>query len=209
MTRSRKPRWTRSRRSPASKPPTASPSHPPNPGPSALSHPRSSLPSSCGRASGKVAARIARSRRSVMAVRLRPFVFLGLVLSLVLGPAIGLAQTGGPDPDSPIQVPTEADNRTPTVRLDPTATVASSPDDQEATPGASPIAVAGPDLAAMTLDSRSMPDEYQLIGESYTPIEDLLDAMLGLIDRDELLATGIIAVYQSSYINVEDGSTIR
>jgi hypothetical protein len=151
-----------------------------------------------------------------------------LVLCLVSGSGVALAQTDGPDPDSPIQIPTDdandddlpeetptkAESDTPTIHLDLTSTptAASTPDDDDATPvvpEASTVAAAVPDLAAMTLDSRSMPDEFQLIGEAYTPIEELLDAMLGLIDRDELLATGILALYQSTYVNVADGSTIK
>ena len=159
-----------------------------------------------------------------MDARHRPFVILVLVLGLILAPAIALAQTDGPDPDSPIQIPTRASNdddlpkasptekedETPTIGFDSTATrtVESSPDDP-ATPAASPVAAVEPDLAAMTLDSRAMPEEFVLIGEAYTQIDDLLDATLGLIDRDALLDTGILAFYQSEYVNVEDGNTIR
>lgn len=147
-----------------------------------------------------------------MALRNRFTVMLAVLVLLVSVSGLAVAQTDGPDPDSPIQLPTADTNdgdqpaETPTVPPSPTSTPTSAPTDSKASPVAAPGEF---DLAAMTLDSSAIPEEFILIGEAYAPLEGLADSFIGLINHEELLATGIAGFYQSTYINAASGDTLR
>jgi hypothetical protein len=172
-----------------------------------------------------------------MFVRSRLVALLTVLLITIALSGIAVAQTGGPDPDSPVQerTPTPANDQKedpfpsgddedaePTEDSDdsaPTAGVedaASPPSDAtpisgDATPAgdATPVASAGDvDLAAMTLDSNSIPEDFVLIAEYYTSPQEIADSRAGQIDDEELFATGIQTFYQSFYINA-DGNRLR
>ncbi|MDQ2682003.1 MAG: hypothetical protein M3Y37_00610 [Chloroflexota bacterium] len=121
--------------------------------------------------------------------------------------------------DDDTTAPGEGDEDTDTApsdddALDPAddddATEPSDDDDlaPDASPAASPAGEEGVDIAAITLDSTSLPEGWFLISEGFTSGEQLADDLDGLIDGDELLATGIQTYYSSTYLNAE-GNTVR
>jgi hypothetical protein len=138
----------------------------------------------------------------------RRFMIVLVVLLVTLSAGgFALAQTDGPDPDSPIKLET------------PDATEDVAPEDEEddvdGTPDAGPNLEATPissgdvQLAAMTLDSNDLPEDWHLIQESYTSPEDLISGLSGLIDADDLAATGLLNFYDSYYVNPADLNTVR
>ena len=172
-----------------------------------------------------------------MFVRSRLAALLTVLLITIALSGIAVAQTDGPDPDSPVQerTPTPANDEkedpfpsgddedaVPTEDSEDTAPTggdedsASPPSDAtpisgDATPtgDATPVASAGDvDLAAMTLDSDSFPEEFILIAEYYTSPQEIAEGRAGQIDDEELFATGIQTFYQSFYVN-QDGNRLR
>ena len=135
-----------------------------------------------------------------MAVRSRMLVIL---IVLVLGfSASGLviAQSSGPDPNSPVQ------DRTPTPgtdqKSDHPALGAATPAAGEPTTPSTLDVSAFP--AAMTLDSSVIPDDYTLFYEIYFTPEEIADRRAGQIDREQLLSTGLEASYESFYRDSDD-----
>ncbi len=142
----------------------------------------------------------------------RLLTLLAVLLLTLSATGIGLAQSDGPDPNSPIKLETPVlmMNQVPVNRTKAKIRNTDADDEDDATPEsvASPVAGGDVSLAAMVLDSSSLPEGWFLIGEGYTSAEDLANSLAGQIDPAALLATGLELYYDSYYVNAE-GNTVR
>jgi hypothetical protein len=150
-----------------------------------------------------------------MFIRSRLIAVIAVLLLAFTASGLAVAQTGGPDPNSPVKertpTPEATETRSAPPKVTPVATVravtptsASSP--QVGTPGAAATPLTGAEeipLAAMTLDDTTIPSDFQLFVEYYqTPEEYLADSYLqGQVKLEQLTATGMIGMYTSIYID--------
>jgi hypothetical protein len=155
-----------------------------------------------------------------MFIRSRLIAAFAVLLLALSASGLAFAQSGGPDPNSPVKertpTPEETSTRSAPQRATPQSTVrattptpASSP--AEGTPGAAatPLTSAGEiPLAAMTLDDTTIPSDFQLIAETYTSPDELAASMIGQVTPEQIAATGMIGMYTSYYIN-RDRNTVR
>lgn len=137
----------------------------------------------------------------------RRLLTLMMVLMLALGGGgIALAQDDGPSPDSPTK--DRNDDSADEEADDP------NQDDGEATPvvddGPLPEAPDGPlDLAAMTLDSAELPEDYQLLSEAYIDLGLLEANYVDVLEPGELEDLGIVGYYETTYTSVDGDNRIR
>ncbi|MDQ3043701.1 MAG: hypothetical protein M3R06_00930 [Chloroflexota bacterium] len=64
-------------------------------------------------------------------------------------------------------------------------------------------------LAAMTLDSTSIPGGFQLLAEQYLTAERLVTEVGGGVSLESLTGTGFVGAYQSSYVDLNGETQIR
>ena len=155
-----------------------------------------------------------------MFIRSRLIAVFAVLFLILTASGIAVAQTGQPDPNSPVKDRTPTPEATESRSAPPKATAeatvravtptpASSP--EEGTPGAAATPLTGAEeipLAAMTLDDTKIPSDFQLIAETYTTPEELAAGMAGQISAEQIAATGMIGMYTSYYIN-RDRNTVR
>ncbi|HRA46957.1 MAG TPA: hypothetical protein PK819_02680 [Thermomicrobiales bacterium] len=136
-------------------------------------------------------------------MRLRIVSYVAVVIMAMTGISVAFAQ--GANPNNPVAMPTasaeptndffdQSNKKTPTPQ----------DDGETAAPEASPVATddgARPDLAAMVLDSSSLPDGWLLYGEQYIAPEQLVQGLAGLVSADEIEALGMTGYYESTYVN--------
>jgi hypothetical protein len=155
-----------------------------------------------------------------MSVRSRLLAVLAVLILVMSASGLAIAQSDNPDPNAPVKerTPTPGGGKSSLPRQSsPEAT--SSP--VEGTPGslpgeagtptgaATPLATGGNvSLAAMTLDSSTIPKDFQLAAESYTTLDELIANLAGQVQPDQLKATGLINMYTSYYVN-KDRNTVR
>ena len=146
-----------------------------------------------------------------MTMRAHLLAVFAVLLLAMSASGLAFAQSEGPNPNNPVQ------DRTPTPSQDEKSTRPAPDEDEpdptetaEGTPEAKvEVPLTGNSLlAAMTLDSETIPEEFTLLFENFTTPEELADNLAGQVDREALLATGIEMYYESYYIN-NDGNTIR
>jgi hypothetical protein len=153
-----------------------------------------------------------------MSVRSRLLAVLAVLVLVLSASGLAIAQSGNPEPKATVK------ERNPNPRSDNTRSTMPNATPGSTRPAASPVAspviwtpgagatpLAGTEaipLAAMTLDDTEIPSDFRLFTERYTTPQQYAENQAGLIDVDELVATGMISMYTSSYVN-RAGNRVR